>query len=98
MQIIIPNLFQYFPGTPLPKLEWTKDGERLLEVDGVEWSQFPERVSFRLTQAWRRHAGEYSLQLTNDGGQEVVPITIKVIGECSTSSVLQKIIVFIKHV
>ena len=65
----------------MPRASWTKDGQ---PVKGADVSQTPDLAKIKLKAVKRGDGGEYQLELKNDTGKELVPITLKVIGESTT--------------
>ena len=66
-------------GSPMPDMQWSRNGVALKKGSGME--QTPEFCRIQLKAAKRGDTGEYELKLKNSVGTELVPITIKVIGE-----------------
>ncbi|KAK2158172.1 hypothetical protein LSH36_175g03003 [Paralvinella palmiformis] len=65
-----------YTGTPMPKSKWTKDGK---PMEGADASQTPQLCKFKLKNVKRGDRGDYQLELTNESGKQLVPITLMVI-------------------
>lgn len=61
-------------------MKWLKDGKPLLSNGSVELEQTADRCVLRIKSARRADSADYELQLTNDSGNETIPVTVKVIG------------------
>ena len=68
-----------FVGTPMPKANWTKNGNKL--PNHIDTTQTPDFTKIKLKKTTRSDAGDYEVELKNNVGTAKVPITIKVVGK-----------------
>jgi hypothetical protein len=61
-------------------MQWTKNGRPLNPGGSVELEQTAGVCILRINGAKRSDSADYELELKNDSGTEVVPITVKIIG------------------
>ncbi|XP_070200689.1 twitchin-like isoform X4 [Littorina saxatilis] len=73
------NLEIPYDGAPLPRAQWSKNGEALNEAN-LDTETVPKLTTLRIPGAKRGDAGQYELTLSNDAGTAKVPIKITVMG------------------
>jgi len=73
--------YDVYLASPVPTSKWSKNNQSLDKDDNISTSQMPEMCKIQIKKAKRSDAGEYELELENESGKHMVPITIKVIGK-----------------
>ena len=71
-----------FIGVPKPNASWKKDENPLHEAD-TDIQTTDKVAQLKIPDAQRTDGGQYELTLTNEVGSEIVPIAVRVIGECT---------------
>ncbi|XP_041366543.1 twitchin-like isoform X3 [Gigantopelta aegis] len=68
-----------FVGSPMPRATWKKGDKQLSEAD-MDIETEPRLTKLLIPNAKRSDTGTYELTLTNDSGQDTVPIKVTVMG------------------
>ncbi|XP_059156398.1 twitchin-like isoform X4 [Physella acuta] len=66
-----------FDGAPVPRALWSKDGKHIDEGN-LDTLTEPKNTKLRIPAAQRSDTGQYELTLTNDAGEDKVPVKITV--------------------
>ncbi|KAL8565325.1 hypothetical protein ACOMHN_029021 [Nucella lapillus] len=68
-----------YDGAPLPRAQWTKNGEPLNEAN-LDTETVPKCSKLRIPSAQTLDNGQYELTLSNEAGKDKVPVKITVMG------------------
>ncbi|KAL8579176.1 hypothetical protein ACOMHN_010760 [Nucella lapillus] len=68
-----------FSGSPLPRAQWSKNGQLLNEAN-LDTETVPGCTTLRIPGAQRGDTGNYELMLSNEAGTDKVPIKITIMG------------------
>ncbi|KAK3703484.1 hypothetical protein RRG08_024788 [Elysia crispata] len=66
-----------FDGAPLPRAQWSKDGKHIDEGN-LDTVTEPKLTTLRIPAAQRADTGQYELTLSNEAGEDKVPVKITV--------------------
>lgn len=70
----------WFVGAPIPRALWSKDGKHIDEGN-LDTLTEPKNTRLRIPAAQRSDTGVYELILTNEAGEDKVPVKITVMGK-----------------
>ena len=69
----------YYPGAPVPRAQWSKNGELLNEAN-LDTETVPTLTTLRVPGAQRIDTGLYELTLSNEAGSDKETVKIVVLG------------------